>query len=634
MYRKPTARARAGLASLIVGAAILAPGGSLPAAVLTVDTLADEVSAPGCSLRAAMINAENDDQSGSADCAAGSGADTIQFADSLAGQAITLGGSALPTITRDLVIEGPEARNPDSIVIDADGQSPILNLEVVDGAPVELVLRNLTLTGAVGDPEQGFGAGLRATDPSVGPVNAGSAGFAETARALTSQAEASGLGRRGEPLNIELELIDVVVHDNVGPKAPFDGGGIGVLGGSLLLERSVVSESATFGSGAGVAVLGQLTLIDSLVSNNTAGGESSRGGGISVFPLGDIALSGTVVRGNVTEGDASPGGGVFVLAIEPVEVEVADSLIQDNETGGNDSPGAGVMVDSGGSPATLSLIDGTQVQGNVTTGLRSPGGGVATVGLLSDERTPVNLVMERSVLADNATEGDESPGSGISVEYGDAFIRQSTVSANSTLGDVSDGGGVRVFNESSAPGEVLLVNSTVSGNTVEGDFSVAGGVLAGFATDATLRHATLVDNVDVTGSDGLAGTDGVHLTSGAGTELVLDNSLIVQDQGDVACSADVIDDSNSLATDASCTGAATPAAQIEIESLGDNGGPTPTHAIARTSVAIDAAGDCGADHGVSIDQRGEPRPGQTSAACDIGAFEHQASGVLFRDRFQ
>jgi len=64
---------------------LLLPGvpvaaGRLPVqgATLIVNTSADEVDTNGrCSLREAITNANNDDQSGSTDCPAGSGADTI-----------------------------------------------------------------------------------------------------------------------------------------------------------------------------------------------------------------------------------------------------------------------------------------------------------------------------------------------------------------------------------------------------------------------------------------------------------------------------------------------------------------------------------------------------------------------------
>jgi len=78
-----------------------------PAATITVNSLADGAPANDgqCTLREALINANNNDQSGSADCAPGSGADSITI--SVTGT-INLTG-ALPNISENLTINGPGA---------------------------------------------------------------------------------------------------------------------------------------------------------------------------------------------------------------------------------------------------------------------------------------------------------------------------------------------------------------------------------------------------------------------------------------------------------------------------------------------------------------------------------------------
>ncbi len=61
------------------------------AATITVNTATDTDANNGlCTLREAIANANTDSQAGSTDCAAGSGADTINFNASLANQTITL----------------------------------------------------------------------------------------------------------------------------------------------------------------------------------------------------------------------------------------------------------------------------------------------------------------------------------------------------------------------------------------------------------------------------------------------------------------------------------------------------------------------------------------------------------------
>jgi CSLREA domain-containing protein len=73
--------------------------GMIPIVVTTAeDVIADDGE---CSLREAIINANNNDQSGSVDCRPGNliGSDTIEFHHGLAGATIHLNGTALPTIT-------------------------------------------------------------------------------------------------------------------------------------------------------------------------------------------------------------------------------------------------------------------------------------------------------------------------------------------------------------------------------------------------------------------------------------------------------------------------------------------------------------------------------------------------------
>jgi hypothetical protein len=78
-----------------------------------------------------------------------------------------------------------------------------------------------------------------------------------------------------------------------------------------------------------------------------------------------------------------------------------------------------------------------------------------------------------------------------------------------------------------------------------------------------------------------------------------------------------------LSEDASCTALDEPTDQTETEAgldpeLGDNGGPTPTHALLEGSAAIDA----GVDGGIETDQRGVARSG----APDVGAVERGGEG--------
>ena len=70
---------------------------------------------------------------------------------------------------------------------------------------------------------------------------------------------------------------------------------------------------------------------------------------------------------------------------------------------------------------------------------------------------------------------------------------------------------------------------------------------------------------------------------------------------------------------------------FNLGALGDNLGPTHTHALLTGSAAIDVIPDTvgGCDAGVSVDQRGAVRAGGSAnyggTACDIGAFEYDSN---------
>ena len=110
---------------------------------------------------------------------------------------------------------------------------------------------------------------------------------------------------------------------------------------------------------------------------------------------------------------------------------------------------------------------------------------------------------------------------------------------------------------------------------------------------------------------------GIH-NSGVFT---ISNSIVANSLGGAECEnsngGTLIDGGHNIVEDSSCNiaGGSDPL----LGPLGDNGGPTPTHALLSGSPAI--------DNGYSLaltDQRGVPRP--QGIASDIGAFELQQSG--------
>ena len=371
---------------------------------------------------------------------------------------------------------------------------------------------------------------------------------------------------------------------------------------------------AIFASGAGIA------LVNIQVTSSTTTGQSSPGGGIRIED-GDLLLIGSVISGNsssgfgggvaVSEGSAqivdsviadnyasSGGGGLgFYLGTHAV----SDSLISGNTSGSN---GGGISASSSSLALANSTVSNNRADGNTSLGA---GGGVVVSG--------GNAQLVDAIIADNYALGW---GGGLWFGTGTHEVSDSLISGNTSGGD---GGGV--FEGSNG---LVLANSTVSNNRAEGAGLNGGGVFSFASAPVHLNHSTIAFNTAGNGA-----TDGVH-----GANLIFQNSLVVQaGAGETACGGQnsVLFDPGSLATDASCATPVATAAAIGLQPLTDNGGWTPTHALATGSAAIGIAGDCTA-FGFTTDQRGAPRPGLGSNACDSGAFEFQAEDQVFKDRFQ
>ncbi|MCB0173333.1 MAG: hypothetical protein KDJ97_22620, partial [Anaerolineae bacterium] len=158
-------------------------------------------------------------------------------------------------------------------------------------------------------------------------------------------------------------------------------------------------------------------------------------------------------------------------------------------------------------------------------------------------------------------------------------------------------------------GVISLSNTTVSGNSANG----MGGGIANFE-QVNLVNATISDNTSSSGA-GLFNANVVNTK----------NSLIALNLGN-NCLGVLASRGYNLEDGGTCAlGQPTdmPNTSPSMNQLGENGGSTPTHALAADSPAIDAG-----DNNVCppTDQRGAPRSvdgdGDGQAVCDIGAYEY------------
>jgi uncharacterized repeat protein (TIGR01451 family)/CSLREA domain-containing protein len=282
-----------------------------PDGPMVVDTLDDVVANDGwCSLREAIINANNNDQSGSVDCAAGQvGSDTILFDAGLAGGTIVLNGSELPLVLESLVIEGPVSGDPAGITIDADHQSRVLTVN----GELEFEMRDLTLTGG------------RVTGAAIGggAVHVTGADSVFERVLITGNASEGGNGGGVMVVNGSATLIDSEITVNTAKS----GGGLSSIGSTVVLTGSTVTANHATDTGAGGLSLGSSdsTLVNSTVSGNTSDAPSGAGGGIFVSS-GDATLIHTTVAFNSTAGTTQD---VFVRGVNdnPGAVYLFNSLV-------------------------------------------------------------------------------------------------------------------------------------------------------------------------------------------------------------------------------------------------------------------------------------------------------------------
>lgn len=311
-----------------------------------------------------------------------------------------------------------------------------------------------------------------------------------------------------------------------------------------------------------------------------------------------VTISGLTIADGLALDEGSPGSGGGIS-------NRGDLTLRDCTLTGNSAPdNLGGAVDN--APGATLLVERCTISGN----LADIGGGISNDGTLTviDSRIEGNTAVSQGGGIDNA---------------GQATISRSLVVGNDSL--FGGGIGTGIPQGQSAGGDLFVVNSTMSGNSVSGEFAIGGGI-DNFNGSVELLHATIARNQAPQGAG--VSSDG---------DFAAKNSLVVENDGgdcEFIQGSFAVSGAN-LATDDSCPNftAVSPGA-LALENLADNGGATATHAMADSSVAVNAALDCTGLDGVTpvaTDQRGVERP--QGAACEPGAFESDAD-TIFADGFE
>lgn len=389
----------------------------LPQDIIEVTSTADTVAVDGsCSLREAIVNANNDNQAGSTDCLAGDGADVI----SLPAGTYTL---AIPGIDEDAAATGDLDITDDLTIIGADRETVIIDgngldrvFHILPEAISEISnvtiengdggtssgggLRNvgtLTLTNSTvrNNVSNGNGGGIRTDGTMIVNLSTVEGNTAENGAGIqaapgsTSYVTGSiitrnmaGGGSGGIGNHGELILDTSTISHNI---ANDSGGGVrNEESGTMMISRSTVRNNSAFQfAGGGINNSGVLTADNSTISGNEAGGA---GGGLNTTRESTANLTNLTVADNA----ASRGGGIFIRP--EATVHLKNSIIAGNDSAGGPTDGdcSGIIVSHGHnliSAAAGCVIEG-DATGNITgsdpllDSLRDNGGPTHTQALI------------------------------------------------------------------------------------------------------------------------------------------------------------------------------------------------------------------------------------------------------------
>ncbi|MCA9026404.1 MAG: hypothetical protein KDA86_14450 [Planctomycetaceae bacterium] len=482
-------------------------------------------------------------------------------------------------------------------------------IELVEGIAI---LTNTTLgggtvmsgnvAGPLGTANPGNGGGLHVTGLARTIVDGGLIANNHAAR------EGGGLWNSG-PGAVMIVRNGTRIQSNQASGAAADDGGGGIFnnGGRLNVLNGVVIDGnvadGTSGSGGGIfSINGAVTVSDSTISANMA---NRAGGGIEVVDghvgLKNVILGGTFgAAGNVAGpfGSANPGNGGGLHVTGSARTNIEGGRVQNNKA----ALEGGGLWNQGGAIMTL---DSVMVTGNIASGPQTHdgGGGIFNNGGRLDVRN--------STINHNAADNASGSGGGIFDLAGVTTITNSTLSGNTATGI---GGGI------DNQGELYMANVTVTGNIADTDdigLSFGGGLSN--TGIARLRNTIVAGN--------MAGMAAPIPSDIGGAVTASAYNLI----GDAGTAGGLVNAVNGNIVGVMGVGTR-PINEILITVLGDNGGPTATHALVPGSLAINRGNNALARdvNGITLvnDQRGtgfprifdDPDPAIIDRV-DIGAVE-------------
>ena len=437
---------------------------------ITVNSTADNTTASdsSCTLREAIDNAQNDSDSTSGDCPAGSGSDTIVLAKEI----YTI-DSAFPNISTDITITGNNATL-------TAGNTGYRFFRIESGST--LTLTNIILDGArqTGDSD---GGAIRVNN---GTLNATNCAF------VNNRTEGSFDAHGGA----------VVVKSS----------------GTANITNCTISGNSAYSSGGGITVQGTLTITNSTVTNNTAdysGADNEDGGGI--YTSGTVNIKNTIVAGNTdgsTATDHPDVSGTFTSSGYNL-IGKNDGSTDFTQTGDQVGtiaspldPLLANLADNGGDTKTHALQTGSPA---IDTG-DTNNGGTTNGACVAIDNSTINTDQRNRFRAQGTNKGDSGCDIGAyefnsllptvtsitrqtpstSPTNADSLIWRITFSREMTDVDTTD------FTVSGTTATVTDVSSVSSTDIY--DVTVSGGDLANLNATVTLSFSSGQNITDVIGN--------------------------------------------------------------------------------------------------------------------------------------
>lgn len=428
---------------------------------ITVNSLNDSDSDDGlCTLREAVYNASFDDQTGSPDCAAGAGADTILF--SVSGSILLT--QNLPSMSGPITVDG----SGQTVII--DGGQDYFAFHIVD---TDATFRNLTIQNTW---SEGSGPAIMAEQGLI----------LENVNVLNNVSQSSGGGVYAGGTT------SVLGSRFEGNKADWDGGGL-YAEGRVSVENSsfVQNEAALYGAGGGLWTSRSLTISNTVFLTNTArqdgGGalagewakvhnSSFAGNQTDYYRGGGLSTGGTLeIVGSDFVANAAGGDGGGASAAGAATVDASHFTNNSGGQGGGLATDQDLILTASTFSNNVAVLEGggIRVFGDLTltnstfTGNQASNHGAGAYALGSATVTDSEFVNNR-----HATTDTGASGGGIWISGALRLERTDFISNTAA----ASGGGVYA-------NSATILSSNFEGNATQINFyEYGGGAVATFGT--------------------------------------------------------------------------------------------------------------------------------------------------------